>query len=310
VCGEKGCGLGFTVSIGDFGLTTFSRDMKPTEDVDSPTQPQPQGRGALNITKSDSIALSTVAPVPIPNSSLNDSHSCAASVGCLREPRHVLGCPATLIRSRSRSGSRNSPRSVKHTTGVGSMSYASPEQIGQHFYDEKTDIFSLGIICFQLFSPPFSTRMERAKVFEQLRAGLIPRQFSLAHPKEAELIKSCLAKEPEDRPSTSDILAMDIWEPAPCIYLRDSSYAVTIPRAMFKRMQNEITQYQQEIARLQQELAKATGRSLSSSTGAVETNAGAGGAAGGRVPPLSPRRIQIGRSCKQTPRNSDLPSLF
>ena len=309
ICGKEGCGLGFTVSIGDFGLTTFSQNMKPADDSEFSS---PQGKGAIHISmrNSDGVNfLSSVAPVHVPvPSSLNDSQPYAASVGCLTQPRHG---PSTLVRSRSRSGSRNSPRSLRHTTGVGSMSYASPEQIGKHFYDEKTDIFSLGIICYQLFSPPFSTRMERAKVFEKLRAGEIPQWFVEAHPKEAELIRSCLAEDPAARPSTSDILGMDIWEPAPCIYLRDSSYAVTIPRAMFKRMQDDITRLQQELALAKEQLAKATGRPLGLASSAYDA-----GIAPGRMPQSPRRASQLARSCKQPPRssdlqrNSDLPSLF
>jgi len=306
ICGKEGCGLGFSVSIGDFGLTTFSQNMKPTDDSEF-SPPQAKGRAVnMSLRSSDGVNfLSDIAPlhVPVP-SSLSDIQPCAASVGCLTQPRHG---PSTLVRSRSRSGSRNSPRSLKHTTGVGSMSYASPEQIGKHFYDEKTDIFSLGIICYQLFSPPFSTRMERAKVFEKLRAGEIPQWFIDAHPKEAELIRSCLAEDPAARPSTSDILGMDIWEPAPCIYLRDSSYAVTIPRAMFKRMQDDITRLQQELAATKEQLAKVTGRPVYNlSLGAIEP---------GRLPQSPRRGSQLSRTSKtprvsELQRNSDLPSLF
>ena len=139
------------------------------------------------------------------------------------------------------------------------MSYASPEQMNGRFYDEKTDIFSLGIICYQLFSPPFQTRMQRAEEFRSIRSGRIPSSFTAKYPKVAEFIRQCLAPEPADRPSTSDILAMSIWEPAPCMCVKGSSYSVTIPRSTYRRMQDEISHLQKELALAKEELAKFTG---------------------------------------------------
>jgi len=199
--------------------------------------------------------------VPVP--STVKSHDSTAEAIAQSMPRMlppILGATnGALLRSRSRSNSRNNSLSAcQHTTGVGSMSYASPEQINGRFYDEKTDIFSLGIICYQLFSPPFSTRMQRAEEFRSIRSGRIPTSFSVKFPKVAEFIKKCLAPEPADRPSTSDILAMSIWEPAPCMCVKGTSYSVTIPRSTYRRMQDEISRLQKELAQVKEQLAKAT----------------------------------------------------
>jgi len=292
VCGAAGCGRGFIVHIGDFGLTTLSQDPKTIEN-NSPTE-----KDEKPLTKSDdhvySGALPLVKPVPIPSFAKDSPPVAAASVGCLFRPG-LVGSDEHVIRSRSRS---NSSLASRHTTGVGSLSYASPEQINGQFYDEKTDVFSLGIICYQLFSPPFFTRMERAKEFGSLRAGRIPQAFASAHPREADLIRSCVAAVPEDRPSTTDILAMDIWEPAQCMCLRDSSYAVTIPRSMFKRMQDEITRLQQELAQAKEQLAK---YNPPLSPTPLDSNNGHG--------LLTPRR-NLSRSRLQPTRNADLPNLF
>jgi len=62
------------------------------------------------------------------------------------------------------------------TGGVGTPFYIAPEQArhrqrkgkGQTYYDMKADVFSLGIIIFEMFNP-FSTKMERATTLQQLR---------------------------------------------------------------------------------------------------------------------------------------------
>ena len=50
-----------------------------------------------------------------------------------------------------------------HTSKIGSSYYISPEQEAGTWYNEKADIYSLGIILFELYFP-FSTEMERHKV--------------------------------------------------------------------------------------------------------------------------------------------------
>lgn len=53
--------------------------------------------------------------------------------------------------------------SRRHTGNIGSHFYMSPEQMNSFQYDHKVDIFSLGVILFEL-NYPFTTEMERVKV--------------------------------------------------------------------------------------------------------------------------------------------------
>lgn len=53
--------------------------------------------------------------------------------------------------------------SGRHTGNIGTHFYVSPEQMMGLKYDQKVDIFSLGVILFEL-NHPFTTEMERAKV--------------------------------------------------------------------------------------------------------------------------------------------------
>jgi serine/threonine protein kinase len=64
------------------------------------------------------------------------------------------------------------------TGGVGTTFYRAPEQ--EHkggatprrdgSYTVQADIFSLGVILFEIFHPPFDTHMERAKTLTNLRS--------------------------------------------------------------------------------------------------------------------------------------------
>eukprot|EP01097_Dermamoeba_algensis_P004363 TRINITY_DN2865_c0_g2_i1.p1 TRINITY_DN2865_c0_g2~~TRINITY_DN2865_c0_g2_i1.p1 ORF type:complete len:169 (-),score=22.50 TRINITY_DN2865_c0_g2_i1:1078-1584(-) len=70
----------------------------------------------------------------------------------------------------------NISSSPERTSGVGTPLYASPEQIKSASYGAKTDLYSLGIILFELYNP-FATLMERSIVLNKLREGFIPESF-------------------------------------------------------------------------------------------------------------------------------------
>nr|KAG5712247.1 hypothetical protein BaRGS_014597 [Batillaria attramentaria] len=63
-----------------------------------------------------------------------------------------------------------------HTLGVGTRTYAAPEQMKGTVYDRKCDMYSLGVILFEMCRL-FKTGMERVKTLEGLREGKMPEEF-------------------------------------------------------------------------------------------------------------------------------------
>lgn len=49
-----------------------------------------------------------------------------------------------------------------HTSGVGTQAYGAPEQLLHGIIDDKSDVYSLGIVLFEMFHP-FGTTMERSR---------------------------------------------------------------------------------------------------------------------------------------------------
>lgn len=133
------------------------------------------------------------------------------------------------------------------TEGVGTTFYRAPEQEGAKSrsqresvsYTPKADLFSLGVILFEIFHPPFETYMERAEVlttlrgdndpgtssmtpkkgwievdkreFEQLARRRLPAQFIESVTENAQrMILWCMERNASNRPTAEDLLASDL----------------------------------------------------------------------------------------------------
>lgn len=85
----------------------------------------------------------------------------------------------------------------------------SPEQLSNQNYDHKVDIYSLGLILFELLVP-FGTVMERVTTMTKVRRLEFPSHFqeTLEH----EIVCSMLSHTPGERPEATEILGMDFLQ--------------------------------------------------------------------------------------------------
>lgn len=100
-------------------------------------------------------------------------------------------------------------------TGVcGTHFYISPEIAqGSTSYDERVDIYSVGIIMFEVWHP-FSTAMERVVLLRDLREqGTMPAAFEAKNPAAAALITMLLAPDPIARPTARQALRSELIPP-------------------------------------------------------------------------------------------------
>ena len=99
----------------------------------------------------------------------------------------------------------------QHTDEVGTQLYMSPEQLVRKSYDHKVDIYSLGLILFELLVP-FSTQMERVQTLSSLRKLKFPSHFIRS--REYELVLKMLSHKPNQRPETTEMLSTDFLREA------------------------------------------------------------------------------------------------
>lgn len=102
---------------------------------------------------------------------------------------------------------RNPPQSECHTTGVGTASYASPEQLQGRRYGVRSDLFSLGLVLLELCCC-FTTTHERADAFQSMRqpGGSAPPHLAKRSPAVARLAELLCRTVPEQRPSAAEML--------------------------------------------------------------------------------------------------------
>ncbi|KAL0868332.1 hypothetical protein ABMA27_007853 [Loxostege sticticalis] len=79
---------------------------------------------------------------------------------------------------------------ARHTYRVGTHLYMSPEQLLCKPYSYKVDIYSLGLILFELLQP-FGTESERVTCLLRLRDARYPHKFHEEYPQEVSLAHYC-----------------------------------------------------------------------------------------------------------------------
>jgi len=109
---------------------------------------------------------------------------------------------------------KNASRLTKVGTTMGTLGYMSPEQIQGLDVDHRTDIFSLGVVLYELFAgeSPFKGMHETAIMYEIVNVEAPP----LSTVKEGidieldEIILECLEKDKDERYQSAKELAKDL----------------------------------------------------------------------------------------------------
>ncbi|XP_036429835.1 eukaryotic translation initiation factor 2-alpha kinase 3 [Colossoma macropomum] len=121
------------------------------------------------------------------------------------------------------------PVYARHTGQVGTKLYMSPEQLSGNSYSHKVDIYSLGLILFELLYP-FRTQMERVRTLTEVRALQFPAPFYKYNVQEAQMVRCMLSRVPAERPEASDITEAPLFQEleVPCrIRQRSRTYSAS-----------------------------------------------------------------------------------
>ncbi|XP_071450666.1 eIF-2-alpha kinase GCN2 isoform X2 [Hetaerina americana] len=105
------------------------------------------------------------------------------------------------------------------TGQVGTALYVAPELCAcgnKAMYNQKVDIYSLGIIFFEMCYHPLVTGMERVKVLVNMRHKdiIFPADFNENEmPQQSSILRWLLSHDPSQRPTSSELLQSDYVPP-------------------------------------------------------------------------------------------------
>lgn len=148
--------------------------------------------------------------------------------------------------------------------GVGTAIYAAPEQLITSKYDAKVDIFALGVIIGEMYSPPFEKLYDRYLALEQIRSGKLPELLEIRYKELGDLVKRMLSMNPEERPSTNELLQNEVFKEYLYKHQREEWY-MEVPRKqrcawcekkndLISKLIQEIQEKDAEIEKLKTEL--------------------------------------------------------
>eukprot|EP00826_Nyctotherus_ovalis_P034731 TRINITY_DN2914_c0_g2_i5.p1 TRINITY_DN2914_c0_g2~~TRINITY_DN2914_c0_g2_i5.p1 ORF type:complete len:458 (-),score=107.05 TRINITY_DN2914_c0_g2_i5:57-1430(-) len=98
------------------------------------------------------------------------------------------------------------------THGLGTKTFSAPEQMADSPYDQKADIYSLGLILLVLLYPT-KTLSERFEVLQQCRKSMLPKEFTEQYPEIAAVISRMVSEKPSVRPTAGELQKLHLFEP-------------------------------------------------------------------------------------------------
>lgn len=141
------------------------------------------------------------------------------------------------------------------TAGVGTASYAAPEQVSSRSYGTQADIYSLGLILLELLCC-FSTEHERLQTFSDCRERRsLPDELN-AYPIASQTILACTDRDPRKRPSAESLVGVDIREKTeatscgetPPLTLTEQETLIRSLKEQLKEKDSALDQCHQELA--------------------------------------------------------------
>jgi serine/threonine protein kinase len=130
------------------------------------------------------------------------------------KPANILLSKDTDIKISDFGAALTSAAETTQVSGIGSPAYMSPEQVQEQQLTHQTDIFSLGVVMYQLLtgSLPFKATNNYSMVFQIINVDAPPPSiFRPEIPASIDsIVKRALQKRPENRYQTWDELSQDL----------------------------------------------------------------------------------------------------
>ncbi|KFB49982.1 eukaryotic translation initiation factor 2-alpha kinase [Anopheles sinensis] len=148
---------------------------------------------------------------------IGDFGLATTSILALQNQSQPNGQLVQLAIGNQKAAGKSSDMGCSLTGKVGTALYVAPELTGnasRSTYNQKVDLYSLGIILFEMSSPPLNTGMERVKTLMDLRADPVRLPDSLLadgrYSRLVQVIRWLLNHDPHKRPTAEELLSSEL----------------------------------------------------------------------------------------------------
>ena len=223
--------------IYELGTTENGRHFIAMEYIQGITLRDQLARGPLPVSKALNMAVQVATALSSAHASGIVHRDIKPENIMLRPDGYVkvldFGLAKLTERLPGQDGSHAGQRNVQTETGMlmGTVKYMSPEQLRDTQVDERTDIWSLGVVLYEMLTG--STPFEAGSSNETVAAVLAPHRMPLKFPdgigkQLQEIIVKALEKERDHRYQTMVKFATDLISRATKrIYIQNQSFSFT-----------------------------------------------------------------------------------
>ncbi|XP_033754468.1 eukaryotic translation initiation factor 2-alpha kinase 1-like [Pecten maximus] len=141
-----------------------------------------------------------------------------------------------------------------HTSGVGTRTYASPEQLKGHTYNNKCDMYSLGVLLYEICNK-FDTDMEKSRHLVSLRDGHLDEDFMDNCPSQASAVRKLTSAIPHHRPTAKELLQSELFLTKDQV-IAQMKKIMDQKDAEIQRLKHLLEQKDRQLSRLQDEADK------------------------------------------------------
>ncbi|ESN99113.1 hypothetical protein HELRODRAFT_162604 [Helobdella robusta] len=136
------------------------------------------------------------------------------------------------------------------TSHVGTQPYIAPEIQGSS-YDFKADLYSVGLIAYEIFCP-MQSKSEKYKKFDQLKShSEIDQKFQQEHPSEADLVIQLTQKDPNNRLTAFEALNHKLFQSKNQGMSNHSfelvKHEIEVLKEEINCIRNEVSQHKKEV---------------------------------------------------------------
>lgn len=242
---------GKVIKIGDFGLSKQLHDIANSHATDG------TAFGADKSSKAPTQAKHTKLKSP------NQNHHEAATHHDARphqeywlDPKNRAVVPTVETPSQALVEYKGLVVNEPLTAGIGTASYAAPEQVRSKDYGTAVDIFSLGLIMLELVCS-FGTEHERLDHFQKCRNQRIPQWIQDHYPDIASTVLACTRPNACDRPTATQLA--DISK----VKSPRASLEVNLLRRQLREKEEELAEKNKTIEDMQREMERMKASMLS-----------------------------------------------